>query len=63
MTPITSLPAYLQAVSALPHVRDAYTLFEEACTDGVRAEIYGLADADSPEPFRSAMYALGYTAY
>ena len=40
---------------------DIYELFEDDCTDEVRAEIYSHADETSPEPFRSAMENLGVT--
>lgn len=38
-------------------------LFEDSCTEEVRSQIYALADPESPEPFRSAMIALGFTDY
>jgi hypothetical protein len=40
-----------------------YEMFEFNCNDTVRTEVYFWADLTSPEPFRSAMYNLGFTNY
>jgi hypothetical protein len=40
-----------------------YDLFELNCSDEVRNDVYMWADPTSPEPFRSAMYNLGFTNY
>jgi hypothetical protein len=42
---------------------DPYHIFEYECTEELRALIYSLGNPLSPEPFRSAMHAIGYVAY
>jgi len=40
-----------------------YEMFEFECSDEVRTDVYFWANPTSPEPFRSAMYNLGFTEY
>jgi hypothetical protein len=40
-----------------------YELFEFNCSEDLRDLIYDFANPTSPEPFRSAMYNLGFTDY
>ena len=42
---------------------EIYNLFEFECSDELRDLIYDFANPKSPEPFRSAMYNLGFTNY
>lgn len=38
-------------------------IFEDECTQSLRTQIYSLAGDDTPEPFRSAMFIIGFTDY
>ena len=58
-----TLEDFVGAVQELDRVSDAYYLFEDRCSEALRGEIYSFADADATEPFRSAMYNLGFTSY
>jgi hypothetical protein len=60
---LTTLAQFKQAVAQLADISDAYYVFEQQCTDSLRDEIYALAAANTPEPFRSAMHNMGYTNY
>jgi hypothetical protein len=40
-----------------------YEMFEHNCSDEVRTDVYFWANPNSSEPFRSAMYNLGFTNY
>lgn len=42
---------------------DIYDAFEFDTTDEVRDQVYELASPDANEPFRSAMYNLGFVNY
>lgn len=54
---------FILAVESLENLGDAADLFEDNCSDELRNQLYELAHPNSPEPFRSAMNALGYTSY
>lgn len=60
---LNTLRDFVHAVDALTNIDDAYYVFEDRCSESLRASIYALADTTSPEPFRSAMHVLGYTNY
>ena len=60
---LTTLAQFKQAVQQLACLDDAYYIFEEQCSAELRDEIYALAAANTPEPFRSAMHNMGYTNY
>ena len=60
---LTTLREFVHAVDALSDIDDAYYVFEDRCSESLRACIYTHADKASPEPFRSAMHVLGYTNY
>lgn len=60
---ILTFENFLNRVNSLDHISDAYDVFEFECTDSVRDQVYAFADVDSPEPFRSAMYNLGFKDY
>lgn len=40
-----------------------YEMFEFEASDKVRTEVMFFADFNSAEPFRSAMYNIGFTEY
>lgn len=42
---------------------EAYDVFEFHCTSNLRDLIYSFADPESNEPFRSAMFNLGFVEY
>ena len=60
---VTSLMEFLERVRGLENIADAHDIFENECTDQVRDIIMRSADADSAEPFRSAMHRFGFTSY
>lgn len=60
---LMSLDEFVAAVIELDSVSDAYDLFEVKTAEAVRAEVYALSDPDSSEPFRSAMYNLGFVDF
>jgi len=47
----------------LINLSDASDVFEDQCTSNLRDLIYSFADPESNEPFRSAMFNLGFTEY
>lgn len=59
---LTTLKQFIEACTFGDH-QLIYEVFEEQCSDELRAQIYSLADADTPEPFRSAMHNIGFTDY
>jgi hypothetical protein len=63
MQQILTFDSFLNRVNELDDIHDAYDVFEYECTDTVRDYVLCFADADSVEPFRSAMYNLGFTDY
>lgn len=63
MQQIATFDSFVNCVTNLEDISDAYDLFEFECTDSVRDQVYAFADVDSPEPFRSAMYNLGFKNY
>lgn len=63
MEQIVTFDSFVNRVANLADISDAYDLFEFECTDSVRDQVYSFADKDSPEPFRSAMYNLGFKTY
>ena len=58
---ITTIGDFILQVCLLgeKNVGNAYNLFEDRCSDELRAKIYNFADPASAEPFRSAMHRLG----
>jgi hypothetical protein len=60
---LNTVREFVSAVDDLVDIEDAYYVFEDACSESLRSDIYTMADSDSPEPFRSAMHALGYNSY
>lgn len=60
---LQTLREFVLALEALETLDTAADLFEDNCSDELRTQIYELAHPNSPEPFRSAMYNLGYTNY
>jgi hypothetical protein len=42
---------------------EIYEAFEDNCTDDVRDEVYSYANPGNPEPFRNAMFNLGFVNY
>lgn len=60
---IKTLKDFVVAVDKLSDIHDAYDIFEDDCSEDLRGLIYKLADQDTPEPFRSAMYNIGFTQY
>lgn len=59
---IDSLVEFIQRCETATN-EQIYEMFEFNCSDKVRTEVYFFADLTSPEPFRSAMYNLGFTNY
>jgi len=59
---ITSIVEFIQQCEVSTN-DEIYKLFEFNCTDQVRDDVYMWANPKSPEPFRSAMYNLGFTDY
>jgi hypothetical protein len=60
---LNTLTEFVDRVKELDNVYDAYHVFEEECTDELREDIYNMSEANSAEPFRSAMYNLGFSDY
>ena len=60
---LNTVREFVRVVDALSEIDDAYYVFEDMCSSELRSQIYTLANPNSPEPFRSAMYNLGYTDY
>lgn len=58
----TSVKEFIVAVNELEDISDAYSVFENYCTEELKHRIYLLGDI-SPEPFRASMWALGYSNY
>ena len=42
---------------------EIYEAFEDNCSDDVREQVYAHSNPESPEPFRNAMFSLGFTEY
>ena len=63
MQQILTLDSFLHRVANLADISEAYDVFEYECTDVVRDYVLCAADTDSVEPFRSAMYNLGFKSY
>lgn len=62
--PITTLKQFiLMAVACGEDTQRMYEMFEFECTEELRDLIYSLADEDTPEPCRSAMYNMGFVNY
>jgi hypothetical protein len=59
---ITNIAEFIQRCEVSTNDQ-IYEMFEFDCSDEVRVDIYFWADLSSPEPFRSAMHALGFTEY
>jgi len=59
---VTTLAEFIQKCEVSTNDQ-IYDMFEFNCSDKVRAEVYFFANPTSPEPFRSAMYNLGFTEY
>ena len=69
---ITTLAQFISEVTAIVGSDGKFTaktndkiidMFEYNCTDDLRDTILGYSDSVTPEPFRSAMYNLGFTNY
>ena len=60
---LNTLTQFIARVEQLDEIHDAYYVFEEECSDALRAYIIGYADEDEAEPFRAAMHNLGFEAY
>lgn len=59
---ITTIAEFIQKCEVSTNDQ-IYDMFETNCSDKVRNEVYFFAAPTSPEPFRSAMYNLGFTDY
>ena len=57
---ITTLAQFIQQCEGSTNY-EIYKLFEFNCSDAVKTDVYMWADLKSSEPFRSAMYNLGFT--
>lgn len=58
---ISTIREFVKRCDSLKNISDAYDVFEDECTDELRDLIYNtLSMNDDNEPFRAAMYNLGY---
>ena len=57
---VTSLAQFVSMCADAPDNDFIINLFEDETSEDVREEVFAHADPDSPEPFRSAMIALGF---
>ena len=60
---VSNLRTFILLCIANYDQQSIYELFEDGCTQRLRDQIYSLADPDTPEPFRSAMYNMGFVDY
>lgn len=60
---ITTLVEFVVRVNSLTNISDAHYVFEDECSEELRAQVSMFADLNSPEPFRSAMYNMGFVEY
>ena len=63
---ITTLRKFFNKAEALQaegRIGEMYEVFEDECSDDVAEQVYSLADADSNEPFRSAMCNMGFVNF
>lgn len=63
MQQIVTFDSFLNRVNSLDNISKAYDVFEDECSAYVRDQVLCFADPDSPEPFRNAMYNLGFKSY
>lgn len=59
---INTLTQFIQRCELATNAQ-IYQMFEFDCSDTVRNEVYYWAVPGAPEPFRSAMYNLGFVNY
>ena len=59
---ITNIAEFIQKCEVSTNDQ-IYEMFEFECSDEVRTDVYFWANPASSEPFRSAMYNLGFTEY
>jgi len=59
---ISTLKDFILAVEK-QGIGNAYTLFEFDTSEAVRNLIYTLSDPEAEEPFRSAMFNIGFLNY
>jgi len=59
---LTSLEQFISACTSATNDQ-IYDLFETECSDELRDLVYEFSDPESPEPFRSAMFNLGFTRF
>lgn len=55
---VTDILAKEPQLQAVHHI---YAIFNDEISDELRGEIYAYGDNDSPEPFREAMFKMGFT--
>ena len=60
---ISTMREFVLRLEGLTDISDAYEYFENKCSENMREIIYSFADPESSEPFRSAMYNIGFTEY
>ena len=60
---LETIKDFVLRVNELDSVHDAYYVFEGECSKDLRKMIYTFADPESPEPFREAMWELGFRYY
>lgn len=63
---ITTLQQFIikcAGLNILGKIEDAYDVFESETSTQVREQIYELASPNASEPFRSAMFNLGFVNY
>lgn len=59
---ITTLEQFIEFCKSATN-DEIFDAFEDDCSDEVRDEVYAYSDPDSPEPFRNAMFNLGFVNY
>lgn len=62
MTLLSDLSDFIEACKTLDNY-DIFDLFEDGCTEELRELIYSFGDPDCYEPFRDAMYNLGFVDF
>ena len=60
---LETIKDFVLRVNELDSIHDAYYVFEGECSEDLCNTIYSFADPKSPEPFRAAMWELGFRDY
>ena len=60
---INTIKDFCVRINELDQIDNTYFVFEDDCTEQLRDQIYNLVDDSNSEPFRDAMYHLGFINY